>query len=246
MDEHFRRHFDIHFANRPGRRGFAFAKGLGGGGQGLFGGGFPAGRFVGDGELRLLVLALLAEQPRHGYDVIKALEERSNGFYSPSPGVVYPTLTYLEEAGHAVSAADGNRKIFSITDAGRAHLAENREAVEAVLARLGWVGERMAKARSWFDWGKERLNAAMGSPLEGDDEGEYAPTRPGADRAPPDRDIPNVLPEVNAARRALKTAIAEKLGVGTEQQRRMAAILNRAAEEITALEQGAPEADVDL
>ena len=85
---------------RSGFRGWGKHFGRGGpGGSG--GGGLPFGRFVGDGELRLIVLALLADGPRHGYDLIKALEERSNGFYSPSPGVIYPTLTYLEEAGHA-------------------------------------------------------------------------------------------------------------------------------------------------
>ena len=109
-----------------------------GGGRG---GGFPFGRFVGDGELRLIVLALLSEAPRHGYDIIKALEERSSGFYSPSPGVIYPTLTYLEEAGYATSAAEGNKKVFSITPEGAAHLGENRETVDAILARLEWVGK---------------------------------------------------------------------------------------------------------
>ena len=63
-----------------------------------------------DGDLRLIVLALLAEQPRHGYDIIKALEERSHGAYSPSPGVVYPTLTYLEEAGYADGHGRGQQE----------------------------------------------------------------------------------------------------------------------------------------
>ena len=79
-------------------------------------------------SLRLIVLSLIAESPRHGYEIIKALEERSSGFYSPSPGVIYPTLTFLEEAGHAASTADGNKKIYAITEAGRTYLEENREA----------------------------------------------------------------------------------------------------------------------
>jgi len=73
-----------------------------------------AGRMLADGDLKLITLSLLAEAPRHGYDIIKALEERTSGIYSPSPGVVYPTLTFLEEAGYAASAADGNKKVFSI------------------------------------------------------------------------------------------------------------------------------------
>ena len=119
------------------------------------GGGFPFGRFVGDGELRLIVLSLVAESPRHGYEIIKALEERSGGFYSPSPGVIYPTLTFLEEAGHAVSSADGNKKVYAITEAGRAHLEENRVEADAILSRIEWIGARLAQARQFFERGEE-------------------------------------------------------------------------------------------
>ena len=87
------------------------------------GGGYRIGKMLGDGELKLIVLALLEDSPRHGYDVIRALEERSSGVYSPSPGVVYPTLTFLEEAGYATAAAEGTRKVYTITDDGRAHLS---------------------------------------------------------------------------------------------------------------------------
>src|SRR5262245_48568779 len=91
---------EARFAARAGRGFRKWGKHVGGGPGGGFGSGIPVGRFVGDGELRLIVLSLLADGPRHGYDLIKAMEERSNGFYSPSPGVIYPTLTFLEEAGH--------------------------------------------------------------------------------------------------------------------------------------------------
>ena len=120
---------------------------------------FRAGKMLADGDLKLITLALLAETPRHGYDIIKALEEKSSGFYVPSPGVVYPTLTFLEEAGYAVSAAEGTKKVFSITEEGQKHLAENRDLVERVLEQIERFGRKMAKAREWFGWnddGEER------------------------------------------------------------------------------------------
>ena len=156
---------------------------------------------IADGDLRLVVLALLAEQPRHGYDVIKALEERSHGAYSPSPGVVYPTLTFLEEAGYATAQAEGNKKVYAITDAGRAHLAENGGIAEGILSEMAALGERMAQARAWY---YQREDGA-GS------------------------DIPGVIPEVNEARRKLKAAIAGKLDASEEEQRRLARILADAA-----------------
>src|SRR5262245_12672047 len=97
-----------------------------------FGAAMRGGKMLADGDLRLIVLVLLEEAPRHGYDIIKALEERSSGIYSPSPGVVYPTLTFLEEAGYATSSNDGNKRVYSITEPGRAYLKENREAADAV------------------------------------------------------------------------------------------------------------------
>ncbi len=95
------------------------------------------GRVFGGGDLRLVLLHLLAEKPSHGYELIKALEERAGGAYSPSPGVIYPTLTLLEELGHAAAApAEGGRKLHAATEEGRAFLAANREAADALLARL--------------------------------------------------------------------------------------------------------------
>src|SRR3979411_2256567 len=88
-----------------GRFGAGFGHGTGLGGRGFFG-----GRKLGSGELQLVILALLEERPRHGYEIIKALEETSKGFYAPSPGMVYPALTYLEEVGEATAEADGRKK----------------------------------------------------------------------------------------------------------------------------------------
>lgn len=99
------------------------------------GGGGRRRRFD-QGELRLLVLSLIAERPRHGYDVIRAIEEQLGGAYSPSPGVIYPTLTLLEEMGQAsVTEAEG-RKTYAATDSGRAALAEEAATLAALRARL--------------------------------------------------------------------------------------------------------------
>ena len=110
-------------AGRGGRGFGPFGHGFRGGGRGGRGDMFRTGRMLADGDLRLITLALLDEAPRHGYDIIKALEERSSGAYSPSPGVVYPTLTFLEEAGFATSASEGNKKVFSITGSSRSGLS---------------------------------------------------------------------------------------------------------------------------
>ncbi len=117
---------------------------------GLGGRGFFAGRKLGSSELQLIILALLAEQSRHGYEIIKALEQMSKGFYAPSPGMVYPALTYLEEVGYATVEAEGTKKLYRITDAGRAKLAEHREFVDAALAELARVGSRMDRVREAF------------------------------------------------------------------------------------------------
>ena len=90
------------------------------------------------GELRLLTLAMIAEQPRHGYELMKAIEERMGGTYSPSPGVIYPTLAWLEDMGYAaVETQDAGRKRYRITAEGEAFLTANRAAVDDLLARLG-------------------------------------------------------------------------------------------------------------
>ena len=100
-----------------------------------------AGRMLAQGDLRLIALALIEQEPRHGYEIIKLVEEKTAEWYSPSPGIVYPTLTYLEEAGYVTASAEGSKKLYTITDEGRAYLAANRELVDVVLARLAAVGE---------------------------------------------------------------------------------------------------------
>lgn len=145
---HMRHHYQCGPSGRSPRRG-GFGPFGWGGSRG--GSGFPFGRMFRDGDLRLVALALIEREPRHGYEIIKALEERSAGFYSPSPGVVYPTLTYLEEAGYASSTSEGNKKVFAITEAGKTYLGENRDRAETLLEQLEAVGRRMSEAREWFD-----------------------------------------------------------------------------------------------
>lgn len=137
MMKHHKRGWGRHFAGGCGPEfnpeGFAFKmRGFHGGG-GRRGG----GRLFDYGELRLLVLALIAERPAHGYELIKMIEERSGGAYSPSPGVIYPTLSWLEDEGFAKVEQDGSRKSYSITPEGQAFLADNREAADALFERAG-------------------------------------------------------------------------------------------------------------
>lgn len=94
------------------------------------------GRVFGHGGLRLVLLQLIADKPSHGYELIKAIEDRLGGTYSPSPGVIYPTLTLLEEMGHVTVSAEGGRKLHQLTDTGRDHLSAHRADVDALLARM--------------------------------------------------------------------------------------------------------------
>jgi DNA-binding PadR family transcriptional regulator len=106
-------------------------------------GGGREGRVFDHGDLRLVIMALLAEKPRYGYEIIKALEERVGDGYSPSPGVVYPTLTLLEEMGHAtVSDEHGGRKLYTLTTEGLAFLEANRSTVDAIFERVSGSSSR--------------------------------------------------------------------------------------------------------
>ena len=99
------------------------------------------------GELRLVLLKLIADQPRHGYDLIRAIEELTHGSYAPSPGVIYPTLTLLNEMGLIEESGEaGSRKAYAATPDGRAHLEERTEEVEALMERLSGVGEHRRRA----------------------------------------------------------------------------------------------------
>jgi DNA-binding PadR family transcriptional regulator len=138
---------------RHGRHGH-FAGGFFGC-MGMGGRAFRAGRRLASGDLQLVLLALLAERPSHGYELIKALEERSGGFYAPSPGMIYPALTWLEEVGYASVAAEGAKKLYSITDTGRAYLTDNQESADAMLAQLEHIGRKMGRVREIFGTDEE-------------------------------------------------------------------------------------------
>jgi DNA-binding PadR family transcriptional regulator len=122
------------FAHGPfGRHGLFGRPGGGRGGHRGFGG----RRLFEQGDLRFVILHQLQEKPRHGYEIIKALEDRFGGMYSPSPGVIYPTLTLLEELGYArVSAEEGGKKLYTITADGIAFLQQNQSTVDEVMNRV--------------------------------------------------------------------------------------------------------------
>ena len=125
-------------------------------------------RFFAHGDLRLVILRLIADKPRHGYEIIKEIEERVAGAYSPSPGVIYPTLTLLEELGYvAVSPGEGARKLHEITEAGRAFLAANGPAVEALFARMEQAGAaRGSEPAPQIVHAMENLRSALRSRLD--------------------------------------------------------------------------------
>ena len=128
------------FSFGPGGFHFDFGDGPGPGGWGGWGGGHRGRdrkRMFEGGELRLVLLKLIANEPRHGYQLIKAIEDLTEGEYAPSPGVVYPTLTMLEEMGFIEqSGGEGARKPYQITDSGRAHIEENEEEADELVRRL--------------------------------------------------------------------------------------------------------------
>jgi DNA-binding PadR family transcriptional regulator len=139
-------------------------RGFGRGGHGRMGGGRGRwlGRMLDHGDLRYVVLALLAEQPRHGYELMRALEERTGGAYRPSPGVIYPTLSLLEDEGLAQSKeAEGGRKLFEATAAGREALEKNRAAVDAMFQRMDEAGASSALSSPKVLRAMENLKTAV-------------------------------------------------------------------------------------
>jgi DNA-binding PadR family transcriptional regulator len=124
-------------ADREGRHGFG-GRGFGRGGERMFDA----------GDVRLVVLKLLAEQPSYGYQLIKTMEERLGGGYTPSAGVIYPTLTMLEEEGLASVATSDNKKVYTVTASGQQYLEASKERVEELFARLDVAGRGFRRGRS--------------------------------------------------------------------------------------------------
>jgi DNA-binding PadR family transcriptional regulator len=143
--DHRRHCGEKHFRGRHGEGDREF------GGRG-FGGREWGGRFRGrvfeTGDLRFVILRLIAEKPSYGYEIIKQIEERLGGSYAPSPGVVYPTLTLLEELGYVtVSVGDGTKKLHTVTDEGKTALETNRPAIDALFERMEQAGAAFGKGR---------------------------------------------------------------------------------------------------
>jgi DNA-binding PadR family transcriptional regulator len=198
------------------RRHFA-SHGLFGRLAGLMGAGHPlrAARMLSSADLQLVILALLQEKPRHGYDLIKELEVRSKGAYVPSPGVIYPALTYLEEAEFAHSQADGNKKLFQITEKGREHLEMQGSLVDEILEGLARLGLKMARVQKHFadeDAESERDQAEPHS-------GSKAEWR-------------KMKMEFRELKEQFKSALFEKINATSQEKARVMAILRRALEEI--------------
>jgi DNA-binding PadR family transcriptional regulator len=194
--------------------------GRGGEGHGHYGGGrfarhgrgfggdddFSRGRKFSSDDLQLLLLDLLVDEPRHGYELIKLLQTRSNGFYTPSPGMVYPALTYLEEIGYTVVTAEGNRKRYALNTEGRNYVESNRERIDVIWAKLNFFAERMGLVR----------RALADEDAGADDER--------AGRHP--------LRALMEARAKLKEQLMSQRHASPEEQLRIAGVLERAAAEI--------------
>jgi DNA-binding PadR family transcriptional regulator len=151
--------------------GFGWGPGGPGGPGGPFqGGGGPGrGRMFGHGDLKFVILSLMAEKPRHGYEIIREMEDRFGGAYSPSPGTVYPTLSLLEDLGYARATSEegSSRKVYEITDEGRAYLQENQSVVDGIFGRVDEFGSFMfgpamsVLGRAFAELGRAGFRSAM-------------------------------------------------------------------------------------
>lgn len=189
-----------------GRFGAAF-----GGGPGM-----RVARMLASGDLQLIILALLSEKPRHGYEIIKQVEEHSSGTYSPSPGMVYPALTYLEEMGYAASESEGTKRLYRITETGTAYLNENRSSVEETLDQLARFGRKLAEFQKEFAEHENESSVDLeGDPRHGI-KAEWRAARK----------------EFREIRNELKAALCEKFDAPAEERKRVFAILRRAIDEI--------------
>jgi DNA-binding PadR family transcriptional regulator len=194
-----------------GHRHGRFLRRFGRGFMGDDDGTLRAARMLSSADLQLVLLALIGETPRHGYELIKALEEHTAGFYSPSPGVVYPALTYLEEIGYTSAEAAGTKKLHRLTPEGAAHLEKNRTTVDAILRQLAEVGRRASLMRDWF---AQRHGSV-------DDGAELDP------RA--------LARELHQLRREFRALLGEAAHASSEKQRQMLAIVRRAIDDIREL-----------
>jgi DNA-binding PadR family transcriptional regulator len=160
---HHHQHGDRHMRGRhpfgfEGHRGMD--RGMGRGGRG-------GGRFFEQGDLRLVVLKLIADKPSHGYELIKAVEESAGGAYAPSPGVIYPTLTLLEDLGYASVSEAGGRKLYTITAEGQAFLAQNEPVISGLFERMAIFASRSQAFSPQLMRARENLKTALRLKLTG-------------------------------------------------------------------------------
>jgi DNA-binding PadR family transcriptional regulator len=181
-------------------------------------------RKLGAGDLQLLLLHLLRDQPRHGYELIKDLEQRTSGYYAPSPGVIYPALTYLEEIGFTSVEAEGNKKLYRIMETGSAFLRENQQTAEAMLAELAEIGRRFARAQKAMNEDEGGEDDAAGVAELG--------TWPLGERRFGRSGRRESIVALMKARHELKHALMEQMGASADDHKRIAEILHRAAAEI--------------
>ena len=134
---------------RGARGGFWSEMGEGWGRHGRhnFGGEF-GGRLFDSGELRLVILSYIAEKPSHGYEIMKGIGEQMGGVYTPSAGVIYPTLNQLEDEGFATVTSEGGKKLYTITEAGLAELQSHKSRIDEVLGRIRQMGEAYGNRRT--------------------------------------------------------------------------------------------------
>jgi DNA-binding PadR family transcriptional regulator len=211
------RHHHYCFDGRA-RHGFGRTRFFSRFGAGFAGGpGMRVAKMLASGDLQLIILALLSEKPRYGYEIIKQIEEHSSGVYSPSPGMVYPALTYLEDTGYAASESEGTKKLYKITEAGTAHLNKNRASVEETLDQLARFGKKMADFQKRYAEENEERDET-GSGTRSGIKSEWREARQ----------------EFRELRQDLKAAIIEKLEASPEERKRVFAILRGAIDEIRA------------
>jgi DNA-binding PadR family transcriptional regulator len=214
---HRHHHHDFSFFEERGRQGFFGGRGrpfdrMGGG---FMGPGMRAAKMLASGDLRLIILALLSEKPGHGYEIIKAIEEHSSGIYSPSPGMVYPALTYLEELGYTAAESEGTKKLYRITETGTAYLNENRAGAEETLDQLARFGRKVSQFQKQFTEENEEDDDLGGDPRRGIRS-----------------DWRQMKMEFRELRNELKAALHEKLEASPEERKRVFAILRRTIDEI--------------
>ena len=171
-------------------------------------------KMLASGDLQLIILRLLSEKPCHGYEIIKAVEEHSSGVYTPSPGMVYPALTYLEEMGYAVAAAEGTKKLFTITGEGTEYLSKHRVAADDIWNQLAIFGRKLANFRKQY--------------AEDEDVADHF----GSGSSAAHGEWQQMKAEFRGLRDELKAAIYQKLNSSMEEKKRVLEILRRTIDEI--------------